>query len=169
MAVGKSARTGGELAASLVVDASGRGSRAPQWLASLGYGQVEESSVKINVGYASRIYRCPAQLNSDWKVLIILGNPPDNKRAGVIFPIEGGYWMVTLAGWQRDYPPNEDAGFLEHARSLARPDLYEAIKEAEPITPIAEYKYSANRWRHYRTPVAYARRLHRDGRRCVRL
>jgi len=138
-----------ELAASLVVDASGRGSRAPQWLASLGYGQVEESSVKINVGYASRIYRCPAQLKSDWRVLITLGTPPDNKRAGVIFPIEGGYWMVTLAGWQRDYPPNEDAGFLEYARSLARPDLYEAIKEAEPITPIAEYKYSANRWRHY--------------------
>jgi hypothetical protein len=27
--------------------------------------------------------------------------------------------------------------------------LYEAIKGAEPITPIAVYKYSANRWRHY--------------------
>ena len=32
---------------------------------------------------------------------------------------------------------------------LVQPDLYEAIKEAEPITPIAVYKYSANRWRHY--------------------
>jgi 2-polyprenyl-6-methoxyphenol hydroxylase-like FAD-dependent oxidoreductase len=65
-----------ELAASLVVDASGRGSRAPQWLASLGYGQVEETSVKIDVGYASRIYRCPNQLPTDWKVLIVLGAPP---------------------------------------------------------------------------------------------
>ena len=138
-----------ELAASLVVDASGRGSRAPQWLASLGYGQVEETSVKIDVGYASRIYRCPNQLPTDWKVLIVLGAPPDNKRAGVIFPIEGGYWMVTLAGWLRDYPPDDDDGFLEHARSLARQDLYEAIKEAEPITSIAVYRYAANRWRHY--------------------
>jgi 2-polyprenyl-6-methoxyphenol hydroxylase-like FAD-dependent oxidoreductase len=138
-----------ELAASLVVDASGRGSRAPQWLASLGYGQVEETSVKIDVGYASRIYRCPNQLPTDWKVLIVLGAPPDNKRAGVIFPIEGGYWMVTLAGWLRDYPPDDNDGFLEHARSLARQDLYEAIKEAEPITSIAVYRYAANRWRHY--------------------
>src|SRR5579884_659502 len=137
------------LSADLVVDASGRGSRAPQWLAALGYGQVEETSVKIDVGYASRIYRCPEQLPTDWKVLIILGTPPDNKRAGVIFPIEGGYWMVTLGGWLRDYPPDDDAGFLDYARSLAQPDLYEAIKEAEPITPIAVYKYSANRWRHY--------------------
>ena len=38
------------LAANLVIDASGRGSRAPQWLASLGYGQVEETCVNINVG-----------------------------------------------------------------------------------------------------------------------
>ncbi|HLJ33990.1 MAG TPA: FAD-dependent monooxygenase [Ktedonobacteraceae bacterium] len=138
-----------ELAANLVVDASGRGSRASQWLASLGYGHVEETSVKIDVGYASRIYRCPDQLPTNWKVLIILGPPPDNKRAGVIFPIEGGYWMVTLAGWLRDYPPDDDAGFLEYARSLSQPDLYEAIKEAEPVTPIAMYKYTANRWRHY--------------------
>jgi 2-polyprenyl-6-methoxyphenol hydroxylase-like FAD-dependent oxidoreductase len=138
-----------ELAANLVVDASGRGSRAPQWLVSLGYGQVEETSVKIDVGYASRIYRCPEQLPADWKVLVVLGTPPDNKRAGVIFPIEGGYWMVTLGGWLRDYPPDDDVGFLDYARSLAQPDLYEAIKEAEPITPIAVYKYSANRWRHY--------------------
>jgi 2-polyprenyl-6-methoxyphenol hydroxylase-like FAD-dependent oxidoreductase len=138
-----------ELAADLVVDASGRGSRTPQWLASLGYGHVEESIVKIDVGYASRIYRCPAQLPTEWKALSVLGTPPDNKRAGVIFPIQGGYWMVTLAGWLRDYPPDDDAGFLEYARSLAQPDLYVAIKEAEPITPIAAYKYTANWWRHY--------------------
>jgi len=138
-----------ELAASLVVDASGRGSRAPQWLASLGYAQVEETSVTIDVGYASRVYRCPDPLPTEWKVLVVLGTPPDDKRMGVIFPIQGGYWMVTLGGWLRDYPPDDDAGFLQYARSLAQPDLYEAIKEAEPITPIAVYKYSANRWRHY--------------------
>ena len=35
------------------------------------------------------------------------------------------------------------------ARSLAQPDLYEAIKDAEPVTPITLYKYAANRWRHF--------------------
>ena len=138
-----------ELAANLVVDASGRGSRAPQWLASLGYGRVEETSVKIDVGYASRIYRCPAQLPTNWKVLFVFGTPPDDKRAGVIFPIEGGCWIVTLIGVLRDYPPDDEAGFLDYARSLAQPDVYEAIKEAEPVTPIAVYKYRANRWLHY--------------------
>lgn len=138
-----------ELAADLVVDASGRGSRAPQWLTSLGYHSVEETSVKVHVGYASRIYRCPDQLPADWKVLSVLGTPPNDKRSGLILPIQGGYWMVSLIGTLRDYPPDDDAGFLAYARSLVQPALYEAIKEAEPVTPIAVYKYSANRWRHY--------------------
>jgi hypothetical protein len=89
------------------------------------------------VGYASRIYRCPDPLPTEWKVLIVLGTPPDHTRAGVIFPIAGGDWMVTLAGWLRDHPPDDAAGVLDYARSLAQPDLYEAIKEAEPLTPIA--------------------------------
>jgi len=110
---------------------------------------VPESSVKIDVGYATRIYHCPTQLPYSWKALFIYGNPPDDKRGGVIFPIQGGYWMVTLSGALRDYPPDHEAGFLAFARSLAQPDLYEAIKDAEPVTPIAVYKYSANRWRHF--------------------
>lgn len=138
-----------ELPANLVVDACGRGSRAAQWLASSGYGQVKETNVRIDVGYASRIYRCPEQLPADWKTLIIMGTPPEQKRSGVIFPIEGGRWMVTLGGWIRDYPPEDDAGFLEFARSLVRPELYDAIKEAEPLSSIVVYKYTANRWRHF--------------------
>ena len=137
------------LSSDLVVDASGRGSRTPQWLNSLGYGKVPETSVKIEVGYATRIYRCHTQLPANWKALFIYGRPPDDKRGGVIFPIQGGYWMVTLAGSLRDYPPDDEAGFLEFARSLAQPDLYEAIQDAEPVTPITVYKYSANRWRHF--------------------
>src|SRR5260370_42290815 len=81
-----------ELAANLVVDASGRGSRAPQWLASLGYGQVEETSVKIDVGYASRIYRCPDPLPSEWKGLIFPGLPSAHQTHGVLFPLVGGDW-----------------------------------------------------------------------------
>nr|MDQ2902099.1 hypothetical protein [Chloroflexota bacterium] len=83
------------------------------------------------------------------KGLFIFGRPPDDKRGGVIFPIQGGYWMVTLVGSLHDYPPDDEAGFLEFARSLAQLDLYEAIKDAEAVMPIAVYRYTANRWRHF--------------------
>ncbi len=61
------------------------------------------------------------------------------------------WYVVSFRQFRTDrpYPPDDDAGFLEYARSLAQPDLYEAIKEAEPITPIVVSKYSANRWQRY--------------------
>jgi hypothetical protein len=43
-------------AADLVIDSTGRGSRTPQWLKELGYGEIEESEVRINVGYTTRIH-----------------------------------------------------------------------------------------------------------------
>src|SRR5881275_2957622 len=35
------------------------------------------------------------------------------------------------------------------ARSLPMPDLYEAIKDAEPVTPIVTHKFPANQQRYY--------------------
>ncbi len=137
------------LTADLVVDASGRGSRAPQWLASLRYGNVEEDNVTVDVGYATRTYRRPHSFAPNWKLLLIYPTPPQEKRSGLVFPIEDDCWMVTLAGRLHDYPPDDEAGFVAYARSLPEPSLYEAIKEAEPVTSIVTYKYKANRWRHY--------------------
>ena len=138
-----------ELTADLVLDASGRGSQAQQWLLSMGYSKVEESVVRVDVGYASRIYPHLDQTSFDGKALIIYPTPPHGKRAGYIFPIEGGRWMVTLAGWLQDYPPSDEQGFLDYARSLPMPNLYEAIKDADGLTPIVTHKFPANRWRHY--------------------
>src|SRR5947199_10118575 len=87
-----------ELAADLAVDASGRGSQAPQWLVSLGYEKVKESRVRVDIGYASRIYRRPRELSSDWKVLVIYPTPPDWKRAGALHPIAANAWIVSLTG-----------------------------------------------------------------------
>ncbi|HEY4389280.1 MAG TPA: hypothetical protein VGN34_32960, partial [Ktedonobacteraceae bacterium] len=137
------------LSADLVVDASGRGSQTPHWLAALGYDNVEESTITVNVGYATRIYRRPDQNSDERNVLALYSTPPAHKRAGVIAPIEDGRWIVTLIGWLKDYPPDDETGFLAFAHSLPQPDLYEAIKEAEPITPIAIHKFPANRRRHY--------------------
>ena len=137
------------LSADLVVDASGRGSQTPQWLAALGYENVEESTIKVDVGYATRVYRRPEHSRFDHDVLAIYSTPPAGKRAGVLAPIEDNRWIVTLIGWIRDYPSNDEAAFLAFARSLPQPDLYEAMKDAEPLTPIAIHKFPANRRRHY--------------------
>jgi 2-polyprenyl-6-methoxyphenol hydroxylase-like FAD-dependent oxidoreductase len=45
------------LPADLVVDATGRGSKAPAWLAELGYAAPEEEKVQVGLGYSTRYYR----------------------------------------------------------------------------------------------------------------
>lgn len=138
-----------EVAAELVVDASGRSSRAPQWLTALGYPSPGQTSINPLLGYASRQYAIPADFEADWRMLVINAKPPGNARSGALVPIEGGRWMVALIGAGRDHPPTDDAGFLEFARGLRSPLLYETIKEAEPASPIYGFRNTDNRRRHF--------------------
>ncbi|MCY1019217.1 FAD-dependent oxidoreductase [Pyxidicoccus sp. MSG2] len=137
------------LEADLVVDASGRGSRMPQWLEALGQPRVEETRIQIDVGYATRLYRIPPGFDAGWKSLIVSAEFPTNRRFGTVIPVEGGRWTVTLSGWLKDYPPTDEEGFLAYARSLAQPHLYEALKQAEPLGPILSYRFSHSQWRHF--------------------
>ena len=137
------------LLADLVVDASGRNSRTPEWLAALGYDRVRETVVDPSLGYASRIYRRPPGLCADWQAMVVSNVPTHQPRGGVIYPIEGGRWLVTLAGIGGDYPSSDEDAFLAFARSLATPALHAAIADAEPLSPIRGYRRTENRLRHY--------------------
>ncbi len=137
-----------ELAADLVVDASGRGSRTPQLLEALGFPRPRETVVNGFLGYASRLVARPAGW-TDWSLLRIEAAPPDRRRAGVIAPVEGGRWVVTLVGGGKDYPPTDEAGFRDFARSLPDPQFAAAVEAAEPLSPIVGTKTSENRVRHY--------------------
>jgi 2-polyprenyl-6-methoxyphenol hydroxylase-like FAD-dependent oxidoreductase len=143
------AAPGTKLAANLVVDASGRGSPAPEWLASLGYTPPKETIIDPFSGYASRIYRRPPGFNEEWKLMRSRRTPGVNTRGGMIMPLEGDRWHVTLVGMNRDYPSTGETGFLEFARSLSSPRLYEAIKAAEPLTKPYGFRATNSRLRHY--------------------
>jgi len=138
-----------DIAAELVVDASGRGSRTPSWLEGMGFEAPRESRVDIDLKYASRLYEIPAHSQRDWQVMAVYGGPPDARRAGVIFPIEGNRWIVTLSGCLGDHPGSDEQGFLDFARGLDRPDLFEAIREARPLSPISTYGFASEVRRHY--------------------
>jgi 2-polyprenyl-6-methoxyphenol hydroxylase-like FAD-dependent oxidoreductase len=142
-------RGGAGLAADLVVVADGRNSHLPGWLTALGYDPPEETVVNSLQGYASRFYRPPAGFEADWKALYIQQAPPGDPCGGLVSPVEGGRWLVSLIGGDGHYPPTDDAGFLAFARRLRSPALYEAVAGAEPLTPIAGQRATENRLRHY--------------------
>lgn len=142
-----------ELSAALVVDASGRASRAPDWLVALGYERPEETTITAHLGYASRVIRRPkdpaAGLPHGWKGVAIGPMAPHNARGAVMLPIEDDQWIVTLAGTNGDYPPTDEAAFLEFARGLPHPLVSQVLQQAEPVTAIAGYRRTENRQRHY--------------------
>lgn len=135
-------------AADLVVDASGRSSRAADWLASLGRQKPRESVVNSYVGYATRLYAQP-EGERDWLIATLQAHPPQLTRAGVILPIEAGRWIVTLVGYVRDYPPTDEVGFMEFARTLASPLIFDSLQRATPVSPIAGYRRTENYMRHF--------------------
>ncbi|HET7338871.1 MAG TPA: FAD-dependent oxidoreductase [Candidatus Dormibacteraeota bacterium] len=137
------------LHADLVVDASGRNSTAPEWLDALGYGRPKETVINSFLGYASCLFAIPERFTADWKIALIGDKPPAMPRVGVLAPIEGNRWMVTLGGYARDYPPTDREGFLEFARSLRSDLIYAAIRAAEPLSRISGFRATTNRRRHF--------------------
>lgn len=143
------------LAANLVVDTSGRNSRASQWLAELGYTPPRETIINPFTGYTTRIYRRPANFDQNWQLLRVRRTPPDGTRGGLISPIEGNRWYVTLIGMSRDFPPTDEDGFMAFAHSLPSPRMVEAIQAAEPISKIYGFRNTENRLRHYEALPRY--------------
>ncbi|NOX62002.1 MAG: 2-polyprenyl-6-methoxyphenol hydroxylase-like oxidoreductase [Chloroflexi bacterium] len=137
-----------KIRADLVVDATGRNSRAVEWLQQLGYPRPREVVVNSFLGYATRRYRRPHNAPDDWRMLLVSAQPPDKPHGGLVFPEENDIWCVMLAGVNRVYPPTEETGFLEFARQ-AHPELYEAIRLAEPLSPAYGYRRTDNRRRYF--------------------
>ncbi len=138
-----------EIDATMVVDASGRDSDTPRWLNSLGFPAPTETTVTSKPGYATRIYNIPADFEEEWKAIYIQPSAPDLTRGAIIVPMEGNRWHVTVFGMAGDYPPTSEAGFLEFAQSLPDQRIYEAIKDATPLTEVWSFRRGENRLRHY--------------------
>ena len=143
------ARQSESVPADLVVDASGRGSRSPAWLEELGYEAPAVEEVAIDLGYTTRTFRRRStDLGGDMGA-IIAPTPPRELRAGFILAIEGDRWMVTMAGWLGNHAPTDAQGYLAFARTLPRPDVYEVIKDAEPLTDAVKFVFPSNLRRRY--------------------
>ena len=144
--------------ADLVVDATGRGSRVPTWLAALGLPAPAAERVKIGLGYASRVYRAhPAALAGD--LGIVRAPVPPRGRGGGLAVVEGDRWMVTLIGVLGDHPPIDPAGFLDFACSLPGSDIGDAIATAEPLDDPVPFRFPASVRRRYERLQRFPERL----------
>jgi 2-polyprenyl-6-methoxyphenol hydroxylase-like FAD-dependent oxidoreductase len=131
--------------ADLIVDASGRGVPTFKLLDAIGCARPESSSIGINIDYSTAIFAKPKDAPSDWLLLATFANAPQERRGGIIMPIEGNQWMVTLsARHPQSPPPSTDAEFLAFAQSLRTRSLLDAMQNAERITPIARHRFTGS-------------------------
>jgi 2-polyprenyl-6-methoxyphenol hydroxylase-like FAD-dependent oxidoreductase len=138
---------GSEIAADLVIDASGRNSNSVAFLQKLGLPVPEISELKVDIGYSTQIFR-PGPAARDWKGLMIHSRPPATRTAALM-PIEGGRWIATLVGWNGDLPGGDHDSFMAWARGLPVPDFYNAICDAEPVDRVWRWMFPSNLRRHY--------------------
>jgi 2-polyprenyl-6-methoxyphenol hydroxylase-like FAD-dependent oxidoreductase len=135
------------LHADLVVDATGRGSRTPHWLAELGFPVPETDEVHVDVRYTTRFFRS-ATPPGGAKQILVTGNP-GNQRGAFAQAVEGDRWLVTLMGMHGEQPPSDLGGFIDYARRLAASDIAELISGATPDGDAETTTYPASRRRRY--------------------
>lgn len=126
--------------ATLVVDATGRGSRMPQWLAALGGAAAPRDEVLIDVRYASRVFE--GDLLGD-ALVVVTARYPGQRRSSVMQRLEGGRVLVTLAGVHGERPPGDPAGFAAYADTLAVADTAKVIAEGRPVGDAVPFHFPA--------------------------
>ncbi|GAA0219514.1 FAD-dependent monooxygenase [Saccharothrix mutabilis subsp. mutabilis] len=136
-----------EVAADLVVDATGASSKADRWLRDLGRS-VRDVVVDPGIRYATALFR-PAQRLAGFPAVCVQPGPPDEGHGGVLLPVEEGWWIVSLAGLRGTVPPTDAAGFLAYAKGLRHPLLGRLLGSAEPVGPIRAYGAPPGRLRSF--------------------
>lgn len=138
---------GTTVAADLVVDATGRGTRLPVWLAQWGFERPNEDTVDVGIAYATHQVRIPEGLLQE-KVVVAGASRGEPVGLGMLL-YEDGLWGLTTFGTGKVLPPNDFSGMCELADRLLPAGMADAIRRGEPLGEIAFHRYPTSRWRRY--------------------
>lgn len=147
---------GSELSADLIIDASGRRSRAPEWLAALGYPGPVESVVNAHWGYSSTFVRVPENWEPGFRALAITPfgqdalTPAAATRAMAMWEVEGDRrWILTVQASAGDHPPRDELKLRKFVSSIGVPELDKALSEVEFPEPVSLWRDTRSRLRDY--------------------
>ncbi len=136
------------VSADLVLDATGRNGRTPAWLATVGYDQPPRDQLTIHLKYATRHLRLrPGALGGE--KMVAIGAEPGRPTGFVLLAQEDDRWILTVFGYEGHHPPTDAEGFLAFVETIAPPDVFAAIRDAEPLDDIIGYQFPANLRRRY--------------------
>jgi len=135
------------VAADLVIDAAGRGTRLPVWLEQWGYQRPREDVVDVGIGYASHQFRLPEGLIRER--VIVAGASREQPLGLGMLGYEDGLWVITTFGVAKVKPPQSFSEMVGLAEKLLPDRLHAALEHAEPVGEVAFHRFPASRWRRY--------------------
>jgi len=132
--LGGSDHLGGELPADLVIDASGRRSPLPGWLAAIGADAPAEESEDLGFVYYGRFFQGPADAGGP--LPIPAGLFHYDSYSVLVLPSDTGTWSATIVLSARDHALRglrEEANF---SKLLSACPMHAPILGLAPITPM---------------------------------
>lgn len=147
---------GEQILSDLVIDASGRRAKTPEWLAALGHTAAPETLVNAHWGYASTFLKVPENWEPGFKALACVPfgegalTPESAQRAMAMWVVEGERrWVLTVQGSAGDYPPRNVDDLTEFVASIGAPELSKALGEVEFPEKISLWRDTTNRLRDF--------------------
>jgi 2-polyprenyl-6-methoxyphenol hydroxylase-like FAD-dependent oxidoreductase len=135
------------VAADLVVDAAGRGTRLPVWLEQWGFERPPEKTVEVGIGYASHQFRLPE--GAVRERVIVAGASVQQPLGLGLLGYEDGTWTLTTFGVAKAEPPRTFSEMVALAKEILPERISNALDHAEPVGEPAFHRYPTSRWRRY--------------------
>ncbi|MFG2007408.1 NAD(P)/FAD-dependent oxidoreductase [Spirillospora sp. NPDC048911] len=137
-----------DIDADLVIDATGRASGLRHWLSALDVPPPEMDVVDAGIGYATRLFAAPPGATTAFPAVNVgaFHRAHEPGHFGVVYPVEGDRWLVTLSCTRGGVLPAHEDDFQAFARSrLGHPLVADLIGSVEPLTPVFRSHSGANR------------------------
>jgi hypothetical protein len=147
------------LAADLVIDASARGVPTLTFLEACGFPLPQETSIGVDISYATATFAIPMDAPPDWKGVLVFPDPRVDSHGGLIAPLEGGRWILSVGAAHGDKPPNDHDGFMHYVGQLRTRTIYDAICHAERVGNIERFAFPASVRRHFERLQTFPRGL----------
>ncbi|WP_141015440.1 FAD-dependent oxidoreductase [Nocardioides sambongensis] len=142
-------RDGRMIEADFVVNATGRRTKAIDWLADLGFGAPKESHLSAFMGYSTQFVKLPEDAFLG-DVLGVVAPPwPGHHRGVAILPADNGLHAFTAMGMAKDYPSRDKAEIVEFLESGMWPPAADILRRSEAVTEFTPYHQDGTLMRHW--------------------
>jgi 2-polyprenyl-6-methoxyphenol hydroxylase-like FAD-dependent oxidoreductase len=141
-------RSNEEIGATVVVDAMGSGSKAPQWLESTGARRPPVDTQKVGQWYSSMLFERPAGSAGVPDFWLTFPTPP-RTRGALVSPVSPDHWYVSVSGRSRDQPPRDAKELLAYAATVEDPVIGELLAGARPSGIPHLFRRHDATWRRY--------------------